>query len=218
MDVNRLSGHLLEIPRIREECFMKKFTKSLALTLIGGTICASASSTRCLADDGSHIFSLKLGVSNYLATGTRSAASRNGMVIGGRFDIPSFPLLKSLGTTSIDIDFTRNTGKGRVAEVASIDIVKRFMLAKVMYIGAGVGVHQSRVSDSTNFDEGGTLVHGRAFGQSNGVSSVNPQIGGKFLVGANLSSRFFVEGSYILNGKVAGIRTDSANVALGIHF
>jgi len=72
------------------------------------------------------------------------------------------------------------------------------------YIGASIGAFRNHV-------------------RSTSISSVvttdtKTVLGGSVLVGFNFAQNAFVEASYRISGSVDGVRCDTINVALGVHF
>jgi len=173
------------------------------------------------AQDGKSWF-FRIGPSNFMSKGLRTEASRNGLDLGLGLVLPKPLILKGLTQGSFELDLTTHRGHGVNVEVGSIDYVERLGLSFGRhgsfgpYIGLGVGIHRDRYSNSVIFEE--VQVHGRSLGESSNESANKTVLGGKIVLGANLSSLFFVEGAWVLNGKTAGDRFDAANVTLGIRF
>ena len=194
----------------------RKFATLLKLALVPIVFLASTHVT-AKADEGPH-FLLRLGASNFQSKSLRSEASRNGLALGLGLILPKPLILRGISQGSVEIDYSRHQGKGADVEVAAIQYVERVSIMGRRsgfspYIGAGVGVHRDRYSNSFNDD---VIVRTRSLGNQSNESANKAVLGGKAILGANISDKFFVEGSYVLSGKTAGSRFDSTNITLGI--
>ena len=169
-------------------------------------------------------FYLRLGVNNFQASGVRTGASRNGLDLGVGYTLPKSYLLKGLTTGAFELNFARHIGHGNDIAISSVDYVERFSFMKGSkfspYVGLGVGAHRNRYSKNTRtfVSNGSNGSNGGGFFTNTLKSADRINIGGKVLVGANLSERFFVEGAMVLNGKASGSRFDAFSASLGIHF
>ncbi|MEP6757337.1 MAG: hypothetical protein ABJA67_17670 [Chthonomonadales bacterium] len=197
---------------------MKKFSYIAALSVpfALGVVPQVAS-----ADIGSFV---KIGLDQLLATGSRSAASRNGLTLGAGLNIP-LNVLHGVQTT-IEGDYSRHRGKGNDIAIAALDLVGRLNVLGgkkfAPYVGAGFGLHRTRfAAGKQGFDDGsniGVQTHSRLGGDAPRETGNKVNFGGKFLAGINLSDRLFAEATYQLNGRTHADRFDAANFTLGLRF
>ena len=110
---------------------------------------------------------------------------------------------RQLGPGRVDIDFSRESGNGVRARTVGASYVHRFEFGPKFYAGLGVGVYHVSVSRGGS----GTAVDNDKF-----------SLGGKVLLGYNITNRLFVEAGYTKVQSVSGIDASNASIVLGIRF
>lgn len=105
----------------------------------------------------------------------------------------------------VDIDFAHQSRRGNRSQIAGVSYVHRFNFdaAGKLYGGLGVGVFHVSVK---------TGASGAA------VDNDRVSLGGKVLVGFNMSSRMFVEAGFTKVSTVSGVDASNFGVQLGVRF
>ena len=116
----------------------------------------------------------------------------------------SAPERAFIGYPWLDIDWARSSGAGSRIDTLGVLYIERIPLGDGPYIGLGPG---SFYNNARIRREG--LPTERA---------AKWRIGGRAVVGWNLPLGLYLEGGYSLSGKVLGVKTDSADLSLGIRF
>jgi hypothetical protein len=112
---------------------------------------------------------------------------------------------RNLGPGRVDIDFARYTHSGTRAQTAGLSYVHRIEFGSAGKFYAGLGV-------------GGYHVSVKAPGSGAAIDKDKFSLGGKILVGVNLTDRVFVEAGFTKVQKVAGVDASNGSVVLGIRF
>jgi len=206
--------------------------RKLAAAVAAAPAVLTLSAPGLLAQDVAKPWSVKAGV-NWLSSGEgRDGAGSTGYSIGAGYTLPSPSLLSPRsGRASVDVGYSRNSDSGNHLEAWSVQYVERIPVSRsssksVPYVGIGVGLYRldGRV---TTLSSGGSIPTGSGL-EAAAISPGTPgsvteddsrtTLGASFIVGTNIGESAFVEASYNLTGKVAGVRADSVNLSVGIRF
>ena len=160
-------------------------------TWIAAPVLAAASLPAVAADPLATPWSLRAGPS--VAT---DDASTFGFQAG---------ISRNIGPGRVDIDFSRHTHSGTRAQTAGVAYVHRFNFGAAGRFYAGLGV-------------GGYHVSVKAPGSGAAIDKDKFSLGGKVLVGYNITDRFFVEAGFTKVGTVSGVDASNASVVLGLRF
>ena len=186
-------------------------------TLITTPLLISVAGVACAQDANIHPFSLRGGFSYLSNKDSRDATNNSGWTIGGSYDL-SGKYMAGMGgnnaKVSIDVDFDSHRGNGNTIESGALQIAIRSSMTSGMgkgmgapYFGASIGAFRNHISASTTVSSVVT---------SN--SDTKTSLGGSVLVGFNFAQNAFLEVSYRFSGSVDGVRCDTINAAIGIHF
>jgi hypothetical protein len=161
-------------------------------TWIAAPVLAAASmQSASAADPFVHPYSLRAGPSL-----SSDGSSQIGFQAG---------VSRNFGPGRVDIDFSRHSHSGTRAQTTGIAYVHRLALGAAgrFYGGLGVGAYHVSV---------------KAPGSGASIDDDKFSLGGKVLVGYNITDRFFVEAGYTKVGKVSGVDASNASVVLGLRF
>ncbi len=163
-----------------------------------------------------HSLSIRAGFSYLANKDSRDATSNSGWTAGLSYDLQS----KYLGgagagnnKVSIDLDWDSHNGQGNTIETGALQLAVRSAATtdtggrhhrnaaynSTPYFGAGIGAFRNRIS-------GG------------GASDTKTNFGGSVLVGMNFSQNSYVELSYRISGSIDGVRCDTIDAVVGMHF
>jgi hypothetical protein len=173
--------------------------------------------------------SVQIGLGSALSSTATHATGSTSVHAGLSLSLSDTTTLFMLpGTEGIDVDYNRSTGHGGHADVSGITYTNRISLIPkiapkiaqqvVPYAGFGIGLFDDQVSkqETTTSDLGYVMRPAAAESVSN-VSKSNTSLGGKLVAGVNISCGAFIEASYIVSGTSEGVRTDTVNLAVGMH-
>jgi hypothetical protein len=108
------------------------------------------------------------------------------------------------GIPSLDLDWGHAEGQGNSIDTFGLCYCERAMLTSSIYFGLGIGTFYSRVKLSDGM------------GGSSLTTGFRP--GGRAMVGYDLTSTIFLEGSYFYSGTINGVNTNSLSLCLGFWF
>ena len=161
------------------------------------------------------LFSVQVGIGDEATSKARSQVGSDSLHAGASLNFGNGSTLFVLpGIQSADFDYNYASAHGGRLNAYSLMYANRIYLVPhlaqslvhhiVPYAGFGIGVID-------------TEVRRRDDGVTN--SGNKTTVGGKLMLGVDLPSNLFVEGSYILAaGSADGVRPDSLDIAVGIHF
>ena len=158
------------------------------------------------------------------------------MTLGASLDLPQGT--DPRGKPSLCFDFERVSGDGNKLEVWGVTYDVRIRIGNstsgfVPYAGIGVGIFRANLNmtipggggssgggeDFRRRGRGGSSGGGSSGGGGDTIINESDTRGGaKFMLGAWLNERFFVEASYRLSGRLGGVSTDSFSLILGVKF
>jgi hypothetical protein len=164
--------------------------------------------------DSSQIASIQVGAGTALSSSARDNAGSTDLYAGASLNLSNTSTLFVLpGTQGIDFDYDYSSGHGGHLEAYGLTYSNRISLVPkvaqaltahvVPYVGFGIGAFEDNVGKKVN---GATQ------------SDTKTNFGGKVMAGVNFGGGPFLEASYIISGESEGVRTDSLNLALGLHF
>lgn len=186
-------------------------------TLITTPLLISVAGIAAAQDNGSHPFSVRAGYSYLANKDTRDATSNSGFTVGASYDLQS-KYMGGMGAgnnrVSIDVDWDSHRGNGNIAETGSLQLAVRSAAQGKMaggfapYFGASVGMFRNHYRVSTTSVSAVVTTN----------SATKNVFGGSVLVGANISQQAFIEIAYRLSGSVDGVKFDTINAVVGVHF
>lgn len=186
-------------------------------TLITTPLLLSVAGVACAQDAGIHPFSIRGGYSYLANKDSRDATNNSGWTVGGSYDL-SGKYMAGMGAgnakVSIDVDFDSHRGNGNTIESGALQIAVRSAMTTggkgmgAPYIGASVGAFRNHISTTSTSVSSVVTTN----------SDTKTVLGGSVLVGMHFAQNAFVEVSYRISGTVDGVRCDTINAAIGIHF
>lgn len=108
------------------------------------------------------------------------------------------------GIPSLDLDWGHAAGQGNSIDTIGLCYCERAQLTSSIYFGLGIGTFYDRVKLSD--------------GRGGSALSTAFRPGGRAMVGMNLTSTIFLEGTYFYSGNVGGVNTSAIAVCLGFWF
>jgi len=184
------------------------------------------------AEPAANPLSAQIGVGWLTDTDARKATSNTGIHAGIGFRLSNPSLLSPVnGKPSIDLDYNNNSGHGNHVNVLGLSYTERVSLGAPAesggsrpYVGLGIGAYHSDLRSSRTTTTT-TTTGGQSGSPGSTVTTTTTttaskskwNLGGKVLAGIEFG-KTFVEASYIISGSTEGVRTDSANLAVGMHF
>ena len=160
-------------------------------TWLAAPVLAAASMPASAADPLMNPYSLRAGP---------SVSSDGSSLVGFQAGVS-----RNFGPGRVDIDVSRHTHSGTRAQTTGIAYVHRIEFGSAGKFYGGLGV-------------GGYHVSVKHPGSGASIDKDKFSLGGKILVGFNLTDRFFVEAGYTKVGKVSGVDASNASVVLGLRF
>jgi len=115
----------------------------------------------------------------------------------------SAPEKAFIGYPWLDFDWSRSTGNGNRIDSLGILYIERIPLGNTIYLGLGPGSFYNNI----RIQRDGYIERDHKW-----------RLGGRALLGANLPAGLYLEAGYNYSGSVAGLKTDSADLSLGIRF
>ncbi len=161
------------------------------------------------------LFSVQVGIGDQMTSKARRQVGSDSLHVGASLNFGNGSTLFVLpGTQSADFDYNYASAHGGRLNAYSLMYANRVYLVPhlaqsvvhhvVPYVGFGIGAIDTEVR--------------RPFATGH-TSGNKTNLGGKLMLGVDLPSNLFVEGSYILSaGSADGVRPDSLNIAVGLHF
>jgi len=176
-----------------------------ALMAAAPIVAAGLSIQPAKADPVAKPLSVQVGVGSFTGNaGNRT--ERTGVHAGASYAMTSSPDIPG-SRYGVDVDENYNSRGGSHMNVAGVTLAARVPLQTatagkpLIYGGLGLGAFNLQ---GHNMGTGTT-----SFQKTN--------FGGKAMVGVD-TGRAFVEGSYIVAGSASGVRADSVNLGVGMHF
>ena len=172
--------------------------------------------------------SVQVGVGTAPSSTTGDAISSGSIHAGVALALTDTTTLFALpGSEGIDADYNYGSGHGGHFSAAGATYTNRISLipkvaqpltAKVVpYVGFGIGVFSDQVSTKKTATKSADVIRPALTSATTTDSTTTTNLGGKLLVGVDTPTGLFVEASYIVSGSSQGVRTDSVNLAVGMH-
>jgi hypothetical protein len=155
---------------------------------------------------------LALAASHSVAAGAEDIAGPYSLRAGGSTDVDAgsryglgVGVSRNLGPGRVDIDFSHQSRHGNRTQTTGLSYVHtmNFGSAAVFYGGLGVGVYHVSVKNGAS---GAAIDDDRI------------SLGGKVLLGFNITRRMFVEAAFTKVSKVSGMDASNFVVQLGVRF
>ncbi|BDI33816.1 hypothetical protein CCAX7_58670 [Capsulimonas corticalis] len=152
------------------------------------------------------------------------------------------------GKPSIDVDYNHTGGHGGRVDVLGFSYTERISVGNAVtdvvtsgarpYVGLGIGAFRTdvkrRTTTTTTTSDSGNPGSGNpgTIQTTSGTPGVNSQLtttttssqsangwslGGKILAGVDFG-KTYIEASYQIGGSKLGVRSDTANLSVGVHF
>ena len=199
----------------------RAFTTFTITAVLVTALAISLVSLPAVADDSLKLNAVQVG-GDWLTNSTaRDGTSSIGIYLGYSRRLPTRSLISpDRGWAGIDLDWDHNSGHSNKLESFGLSYVERIPFSHanggtVPYYGVGIGGFYDRLSVGTSLAFASV---GSAAATSGDPTDHQFRIGGKALVGASFSDRYFAELSYRMSGKIQGVRTDTVNLAIGTRF
>jgi hypothetical protein len=205
-------------------------TISKAVLMFIAVIAISTTMTFGASAQTSKPISIQLGVGSATSSSTSDAISSTSFHAGAALALTDTTTLLALpGSEGIDVDYNHGAGNGGHFDAYGATYTNRISLVPkiaqpltahvVPYVGFGVGVFQDQVSKEVSSTKTTELraLQDLTAATATSSSSTSTNLGGKLLVGVDTPTGVFVEASYIISGSAGGVRTDSVDLAVGMH-
>lgn len=203
-----------------------------AASLFAAQFTATFTPAAQAAEPVANPLSAQIGVGLLTDSDARRATNNAGIHAGIGFQLSNPSLLSPVnGKPSIDLDYNSNTGHGNHVNVLGLSYTERVALGAPAesggarpYVGLGIGAYhtdlRASVTTTTTTQTGGSSgTPGSTVTTTTTKTESKSKwnLGGKVLAGVEFG-KTFVEASYIISGSTEGVRSDSANLAIGMHF